>query len=102
MSEFIKLSFRPLKIAFMFWLLLNLLGELIVSKGGLAYDSSGPSFIIWWLIKIFTFPVWIGREFLNSFFEIPEDYETFFAHAIAIALVCLIFLILNRLLSRKI
>ena len=101
MSEIIRSSFKPINILFSLWLLLNLFGELIVYKGGLAYDSSGPSSMIWWLIKILTFPVWVGREVLNSFFEMPKNYETFFAHVIAIALVLLIFLLFSRQFNRS-
>lgn len=88
-------------VIFVAWSILNLFGELIVAKMGLAYDSSGVSSVIWWIIKSFTFPVWIGREFMNSFFDLPKSYETVSSYFIAIILIWLTFIAVNRLVKNK-
>ena len=93
-------SVKILGLVFILWSALNLFGELIISKMGLVYDSLDLSSLMWWLIQALTFPVWIGREFLNSFFNLLKNYEIFLAYVIAITLIWLMFIVLKQLLNK--
>jgi len=94
-------SVKLLALTFMCWSVLNIVGEFIILKTGLAYDSSGLISVIWWLITLFTFPVWIGREFLQSFFDMPGNVETLIAYVIANIFIWSVFVIFLRLFRRK-